>query len=73
MVSAQGVLDAAGYLFLFAGSGGAHAEIAAVTSSTFGAVTTLLARFILREAISVRQWLGIVLVFLGVAALSLYS
>jgi drug/metabolite transporter (DMT)-like permease len=72
MVAAQGVLDAAGYLFLFAGSTGEGAEIAAVTSSTFGAVTTLLARFILREAVSLRQWLGIALVFVSVAVLSAY-
>ena len=73
MVAAQGVLDAAGYLFLFAGSGEPGAEIAAVTSSTFGAVTTLLARFILREAVSARQWLGIGLIFAGVAVLSAYD
>lgn len=73
MVAAQGLLDAAGYLFLFAGSGGEHAEIAAVTSSTFGAVTTLLARLILRESVSPRQWLGIALIFLGVGVLSAYT
>jgi drug/metabolite transporter (DMT)-like permease len=73
MVAAQGVLDAAGYLFLFAGSGGEDAAIAAVTASTFGAVTTLLARFILREAVSLRQWLGIALIFTSVAVLSAYA
>lgn len=73
MVAAQGVLDAAGYLFLFAGSGGPGEEIAAVTSSTFGAVTTLLARFILREAVSLRQWLGIAVIFASVAVLSAYK
>lgn len=66
----QGVLDAAGYLFLFAGSRGAGSEIAAVTASTFGAVTTLLAWIILREQIGSVQWGGIALVFVGVAILS---
>jgi drug/metabolite transporter (DMT)-like permease len=69
----QGVLDAAGYLFLFAGSHGAGSEIAAVTASTFGAVTTLLAWIILREQIGRVQWGGIALVFVGVAILSSYG
>lgn len=73
MVAAQGVLDAAGYLFLFAGSAGPDAEIATVASSTFAAVTTLLARFILREAVSVLQWGGIALVLVSVGVLSAYK
>jgi drug/metabolite transporter (DMT)-like permease len=69
-VAGQGVLDTSGYLFLYAGSAGVGAEIAAVTASTFGAVTTLLARFLLGERIAAPQWLGILLIFAGVAALS---
>lgn len=72
LLGVQGLLDAVGYLSLFAGSRGAGAEIAAVTASTFGAVTTLLARVVLREAVSAAQWVGIVLVFAGVAVLSAY-
>ena len=37
----------------------------AVTDSTFGVVTTLLALFILNERITLLQWTGIVLVFGG--------
>ena len=66
----QGLCDAGGYLALFAGSYGSGAEVAAVTASTFGAVTVLLARFILREHITPAQWAGIVLVFAGVVMLS---
>lgn len=66
----QGCLDAAGYLFLFAGSHGERSEIAAVAASCFGAVTTILARFVLREAMSRIQWGGIVLIFAGVAVLT---
>lgn len=66
----QGVCDAGGYLALFSGSYGTGAEVAAVTASTFGAVTVILARFILREHVSAAQWLGIVLVFAGVMLLS---
>jgi drug/metabolite transporter (DMT)-like permease len=69
-VAGQGVLDTSGYLALYAGSAGVGAEIAAVTASTFGAVTTLLARFLLGERIAALQWLGILLIFAGVAALS---
>ena len=70
LVFAQGLLDGLGYLTLFAGSGGPSAEIAAVVASTFGVVTVLLARVILREQINIVQWTGIVLIFGCVAVLS---
>ncbi len=73
LLAAQGPLDAGGFLFLFHGSHGPHPEIAAVAASTFGAVTTLLARVVPREAISAPQWCGIVLVFAGVAPLSAHG
>jgi drug/metabolite transporter (DMT)-like permease len=66
----QGLLDTGGYLALLAGSGGPRQEISAVTASTFGAVTTLLAYFILRERIVAVQWAGLAAVFGGVAVLS---
>jgi len=69
-LTAQGLLDASGYLFLLLGSGGPGAEIAAVTASGFAAVTVVLARLVLREAMSGLQWLGVGLIFAGVAALS---
>jgi len=72
-IATQGLLDAGGYLFLFAGSTGPGAEIAAVTASTFGAITTLLAWAVLRERIRAMQWSGIVLVFTCVALLSACS
>ena len=67
---AQGLLDAGGYIALFAGSQGDNAEVAAVTASTFGVITVLLAWIILRERINGLQWLGIVLVFGGIVILS---
>ena len=70
LVTAQGLLDAGGHLFLFAGSHGQGAPIAAVTGSTFGAVTTLLAYAVLRERIGAAQWGGVLMVFAGVAALA---
>jgi drug/metabolite transporter (DMT)-like permease len=70
-VISQGCFDTGGYLALYAGSHGEGSEIAAVTASAFGAVTTLLAWILLREPIGWVQWLGIALVFIGVAVLSI--
>ena len=65
-----GLLDTSGYLALFAGSTGPHPEATAVAASTFGVVTVVLARLVLREPITWRQWGAIALVFSGVAALA---
>ena len=70
LILAQGALDAGGYLFLFAGSSGDGREIAAVTASAFGAVTTILARVFLKERMRALQWVGVALVFGGIAVLS---
>ncbi len=66
----QAVLDAGGYLALFAGSTGPGSEIAAVAASGFGAVTVILARLVLKEPMGWVQWLGVAMVTGGVAALS---
>ncbi len=66
----QGLLDGGAYMALFAGSHGANPELAAVTGSAFGAVTLLLARWILKEAMSGWQWAGVALIFGGVAVLA---
>jgi drug/metabolite transporter (DMT)-like permease len=70
VLTAQGALDTAGYLFLLLGSAGTHPEIAAVAGSTFGAVTTLLAWLVLRERINLVQGFGIALVFVCVGVLT---
>ncbi len=70
-LAVQGLLDAGGYLALFAGSTGRGSEIAAVTASGYAIVTVILARTFLREAISLIQWAGIAMVATGVLALSL--
>ena len=67
---AQGALDACGYLALFAGSTGQGSEITAVVASTFGVVTVLLARAILKENIGFAQWTGIALIFACIGVLS---
>ncbi|MEM7169088.1 MAG: DMT family transporter [Pseudomonadota bacterium] len=66
----QGLLDMAGYLALLAGSHGHDPAITAVVASTFGVVTVLLARVVLKETIKGLQWAALVLVFGGVAVLA---
>jgi drug/metabolite transporter (DMT)-like permease len=70
LLLAQGLLDAAGTVFLFGGSHGADAPITAVIAGTFGAVTAVLAWLFLKERIGPIQWTGIALIFVGVTMLS---
>ena len=70
LLTAQGLLDGGAYLAIFAGSAADGAAIVAVVSSAFGVVTTVLGRIFLEERITPVQWLGIALVFGGVAVLS---
>jgi drug/metabolite transporter (DMT)-like permease len=70
LIGLQSLLDATGYLALFAGSRGEGSEIAAVAASAFGAITTVLARIFLREMMGPVQWIGVAFVFFGVAVLS---
>jgi drug/metabolite transporter (DMT)-like permease len=70
MLALQGMLDGGAYLALLAGSHGPGAEITVVVASGFGAVTVLLARVILREAMTWPQWGGVVMIVGGVAVLS---
>jgi drug/metabolite transporter (DMT)-like permease len=65
----QGLMDAAGHYCLFVGSR-SDSLAAAVATSAFGAVTTLLAWLVLREAMGRIQWLGVVLVFTGIGLLA---
>ncbi len=69
-IGLQGLLDALGvYLFLF-GSSGTDRAVVVVLASCFSAVTVLLARFVLKEAMSRKQWAAIAVVLAGVAALA---
>lgn len=69
-LGAQGVLDGTALVALLAGSEGAGSAITAVLASTFSAVTVVLARIFIREAMSWGQWLGIAIILIGVATLS---
>jgi drug/metabolite transporter (DMT)-like permease len=69
-VAAQGMLDGLAYVALFAAAHGPGSIIAAVVASSFAAVTVVLARFVLKEPMSLAQWAGIAMIVLGVGALS---
>ena len=69
-VVAQGTLDGLAYLALFAAAHGPGSVIAAVVASSFAAVTVVLARFVLKEPMSLAQWAGIAMIVIGVGALS---
>lgn len=70
ILCAQGILDGGALLALVAGSQDATSAVTAVLASTFSAVTVLLARLVIREAMSWVQWLGIGMILAGVATLS---
>ena len=69
-LAGQGALDGMALVAVVAGSEGAGSAVTAVLASTFSAVTVILARLLTREAMSGAQWLGIVIILLGVATLS---
>ena len=69
-VAAQGMLDGGGYLALFAAAHGPGSVIAAVVASSFAALTVVLARVLLKEPMTVAQWVGIILIVAGVGVLS---
>ena len=70
LVTLQGMMDTSGYLFLYQGSYGEDAEIAAVSASAFGAGWTILARIFVLERRALVQWVGIACIFTGVGVLS---
>ncbi|MCZ7662760.1 MAG: DMT family transporter [Thermoleophilia bacterium] len=70
LIAAQGLLDGGAYVALLLGSHGEGAAIAVVVGSAFSAVTVLLARAFLNEAMGRLQWGGIAFIVTGVAVLS---
>lgn len=70
ILTLMGLLDVLAVAGIAASGSLANPEHAAVTSSTFGAVTILLAWIFLRERIAPLQWLGIFSTFAGIAVLS---
>jgi len=70
ILALQGLLDGGAYLALQVGSRGEGAEIAVVVASTFCLVPVILARLVLREAVTLPQWGGIALTVACIAYLS---
>lgn len=69
-LSLMGVLDATALSCVLAAGSLPHPEYAAVASSIFGIVTILLAWRFLAEAMKPVQWLGVAVVFIGIATLA---
>lgn len=66
----MGVLDGAAIALVNAAAGQANPEYAAVTASLFGMVTIVLAARFLAEPMRPVQWLGVGVVFAGIATLA---
>lgn len=69
-LAVMGVLDAIAISLVTLSGRLPDPEYAAISSSLFGVLTILLAWKILKEVVLPAQWLGIVTVFAGIAALS---
>ena len=65
-----GLTDTAGFVCNNLAFKQEQIAIATVLASLYGAVTLLLAAIFLRERLGRRQWLGVALIFLGVALVS---
>ena len=67
----MGCLDGIALMSVLSAGGMANAQYAAVASSTFGLLTVVMAWAILRERMSLLQWLGCALAFCGIGYLAL--
>jgi drug/metabolite transporter (DMT)-like permease len=65
-----GALDATAISLVIAAARFPSPEYAAVASSVFGLITILLAWRFLGEAMRPVQWLGVLIVFSGIAAVA---
>ena len=70
ILTVQGMLDGGAYLAILYGGAGVDGQVTIVIGSCFSAVTVILARIILREAMTPWQWLGVMTIVAGVAWLS---
>lgn len=69
-IAVVGLLDTGGYVAFAHGMHGDQIAVVGVLSSLFSAVTVLLSWLIARERLAARQWLGIMVIFVGVALVS---
>ena len=71
LVVGIGLMDTAAFIANNLALKHAEVAIASVLSSLYGAVTVLLAAIFLREKLEKTQWVGVALIFLGIALVSL--
>jgi drug/metabolite transporter (DMT)-like permease len=68
---AMGILDTGAYLSNNFGMELKHVSVVTVLASLYAAVTVLLAAAVLREKLTMKQWLGVALIFAGIVALAM--
>jgi drug/metabolite transporter (DMT)-like permease len=71
LLLAVGILDTAAFVVNNAGLGTGQVSVVSVLASLYGAITVLLAWIFLRERLERSQWLGIVLIFIGIVLVSI--
>jgi len=71
MLSAVGFMDTAAFVSNNAGLHIGPISVVSVLASLYGAVTVLLSWIFLRERLERSQWLGIVLIFMGIVCVSI--
>jgi drug/metabolite transporter (DMT)-like permease len=71
LLLAVGILDTAAFVVNNAGLSTGQVSVVSVLASLYGAFTVLLAWIFLRERLERSQWLGIVLIFIGIVLVSL--
>ena len=72
VIAVIGLLDIGAYIALTTGIQLPDGVFTVVVASTFSVITVLLARFILRESMTMFQWSGIALVVAGAVVLSAF-
>jgi len=71
LLLAVGILDTAAFVVNNAGLSTGQVSVVSVLASLYGAFTVLLAWMFLRERLERSQWLGIVLIFIGIVLVSI--
>jgi drug/metabolite transporter (DMT)-like permease len=70
LLAVVGFLDTAAFVANNAGLSTGQVSVVSVLASLYGAVTVLLSWIFLREKLERTQWLGIILIFLGIVLVS---